>query len=691
MTARPDALIVLICLMAMACASGREAELLPSAVEPVQEEDLLQRRAEILMAEDRRIVDDRLLSALESANSDLRAVAVRALGRIGDPTTRAAIEERLRDRDPAVRAAAALALGMIGDKGSLPALISRADDPAATVRRRVAESLGLLADQSAVETILRLLGDEDPDVVAAACYSIPRFQRADFAVPPLMILLRERGREVGKAALRALAWLASDQMSLSFENRLIVRRFLVDQTGSELAAIRKLAAAGLAMPSEAQEAEVLGALLRDPDPLVRVNAVRGLCFPGAPLEPFVSEALKDTDDRVVLAAVQGLGRMRGPEMIEALAEVIVHDTRLWLRREAVLMLRQVGPRRAAEVANGLSRDERVAIREASARLLYDRREPLAIEIAKRLFADGNARVRIAAIPALAGADERLSVLLGEHVTASDPRTRVAVADAAGRRLADGDRDEDDHADALDILGSLWNRSVEPFDFDLQIAVMDAAAGAGGLAGTRALLEEGLRSPAQQVRLRAIEAMRELFDEDRSESIGAASNLPIEDYLAILRWAEKPWAARIDVRRPGITAGSFTIRLDTEAAPMAAWNFARLAERGFFNGQIFHRVVPGYFAQSGDPWGDGSGGPGYTIRDEVTASRFEPGTLGMTSPGRDGAGSGWFISVVTQPRLGDSHTAFGMVVQNFAGVVPMLLPGDRIASVTIYSGDGSEEM
>jgi cyclophilin family peptidyl-prolyl cis-trans isomerase len=192
-------------------------------------------------------------------------------------------------------------------------------------------------------------------------------------------------------------------------------------------------------------------------------------------------------------------------------------------------------------------------------------------------------------------------------------------------------------------------------------------------------------------LRSIEALRELFGEDRSELAGAASDYPIEEYLEILRWADKQWAATVVIQRPGITEGRFTIRLDTETAPLTSRNFARLAERGFFNGQIFHQVVPGFFAQSGDPRGDGSGGPGYTIRDEATASRFDPGTLGMVAATRDGAGSRWFISTVTQPRLGDRHTAFGVVVQNFDGVVPMLLPGDRIVSVTVYSGDGSEEM
>ncbi len=678
----------LMCLMTMACAVGREAATHPS---PLEGDELVQRRAEILMAEDHRIVDDRLLSALELPNGDLRARAVRALGRIGDPSTRATVENSLRDGDAAVRAEAVLALGMIGDSSSLPALIDASSDPVAAVRRRIAESLGLLADRSAVETVLKLLEDDDPDVVAAACYSVSRFERADWAVTPLLDLIRERGDEVGMAAMRGLAWLASDPLRLSFEGRSRARRFFVEMARSDSAAVRRLAALGLAMPTEEAEAAVLGDLVVDPDPMVRISAVRGLCFPGAPLEPFVSKALKDRDDRVVLAAVQGLGRMRGPEIVEALAEILVHDPRLWLRREAVLMMPQVSPSLAAAVANGLSKDEHPVIREVSAKLVYGRSEPQAIEIAKRLFEDDVARVRSAAIPALAGAEEKLSALLGDTLTANDPMMTEAIADAAGRRLADAGRDEDDRADALGILESLWSLSAEPFNIDLQIAVIEAAAGAAGPSRARPLLEKGLGSPARQVRLKSIKALQGLFGEDPTELAGAASNSPVEEYLEIVKWAERPWAATVVVHRPGIPEGRFTIRLDTETAPMTSRNFARLAQRGFFNGQIFHQVVPGFFAQTGDPRGDGSGGPGYTIRDEASASRFDPGTLGMAAAERDGAGSRWFISTFTQPRLGDRYTAFGKVVQNFDGVVPMLLPGDRIVSVTVYSGDGSEDM
>jgi cyclophilin family peptidyl-prolyl cis-trans isomerase len=64
---------------------------------------------------------------------------------------------------------------------------------------------------------------------------------------------------------------------------------------------------------------------------------------------------------------------------------------------------------------------------------------------------------------------------------------------------------------------------------------------------------------------------------------------------------------------------------------------------------------------------------------------------MAAARKDAGGSRWFISTATQPRLGDRRTAFGEVVQNYGGVVPMLLPGDLIESVTIYAGDGSEGM
>ena len=115
-------------------------------------------------------------------------------------------------------------------------------------------------------------------------------------------------------------------------------------------------------------------------------------------------------------------------------------------------------------------------------------------------------------------------------------------------------------------------------------------------------------------------------------------------------------------------GDITLELFAKDAPNATNNFVFLARDHYFDGVTFHRVIPGFVAQAGDPQGTGRGGPGYTIKDDVNSHKFVEGTLGMakTSDPATGkvvpnsAGSQWFIDYAPQPSLDGGYTAFGQL-------------------------------
>jgi cyclophilin family peptidyl-prolyl cis-trans isomerase len=174
-------------------------------------------------------------------------------------------------------------------------------------------------------------------------------------------------------------------------------------------------------------------------------------------------------------------------------------------------------------------------------------------------------------------------------------------------------------------------------------------------------------------------------------VGAAADRPLEDYVEILRWAAKPRAAIVTMHRSGFPPARFTLALDTATAPLACRNFALLADRGFYDGLVIHRAVPNFVVQDGDPRGDGNGDPGYSIRDEFGRVAFLAGTVGMAMDGPDTAGSQWFVTLSAQPHLDGRYTAFGAVRQNFPGVVLRILPGDRVATIRSYEGNGSEPL
>ena len=125
--------------------------------------------------------------------------------------------------------------------------------------------------------------------------------------------------------------------------------------------------------------------------------------------------------------------------------------------------------------------------------------------------------------------------------------------------------------------------------------------------------------------------------------------------------------------------------------MAAWNFAQLAAKLFYDGRTVHRVVPNFVVQDGDPRGDGYGGPGYSIRDEFNPLAFSAGVLGMASDGKDTAGSQWFVTLSAQPHLDGRYTSFGKVTQGLREVASQALPGDEVVSIMVYDGDGTEPL
>jgi len=111
-----------------------------------------------------------------------------------------------------------------------------------------------------------------------------------------------------------------------------------------------------------------------------------------------------------------------------------------------------------------------------------------------------------------------------------------------------------------------------------------------------------------------------------------------------------------------TMGDVKIELFDDAMPVTAGNFRTLVEKKFYDGTIFHRVIPKFMIQGGDPEGTGMGGPGYAIRDEFTpTNRNARGTVSMANAGPNTGGSQFFINVVDNNRLDPKHPVFGKVV------------------------------
>ena len=167
----------------------------------------------------------------------------------------------------------------------------------------------------------------------------------------------------------------------------------------------------------------------------------------------------------------------------------------------------------------------------------------------------------------------------------------------------------------------------------------------------------------------------------------------------LQW-DNPPAMQIDPEKQYIAdiqteKGTIRIELFADEAPVTVNNFVFLAREGYYNDITFHRVIPGFMAQTGDPTGTGTGGPGYTIVDEFSPElrHDEAGMLSLANKGRPGTGAAqFFITLGPTPHLDDAHTIFGRVVEGMDVVMqlterqpsrnPSAPLGDKLLSVEI---------
>ena len=128
-------------------------------------------------------------------------------------------------------------------------------------------------------------------------------------------------------------------------------------------------------------------------------------------------------------------------------------------------------------------------------------------------------------------------------------------------------------------------------------------------------------------------------------------------------------------------GNIVLELFEKDAPNTVANFVKLINKGYYNGLKFHRVIPDFMIQGGCPVGNGTGGPGYTIKCEINPKKHLKGTLSMAHAGKDTGGSQFFITHSPQPHLDGVHTVFGQVIEGM-DVVNAIRQGDVMKQVKV---------
>jgi cyclophilin family peptidyl-prolyl cis-trans isomerase/HEAT repeat protein len=658
------------------------------AQQPPVDETVVSQLAAVLAAADARTLDlAALRDALAHPEPGVRRQAALAAGRIGDVNAVDLLLPVLRDTTPAVQAAAAFALGLLKDPRALEALLQ--------LTRAAASSAAQLAPQTeAVTAIAKIAaagGTEGPralaDVLATGSPGAP----VSIAVSTALLEAWRLGARAPVAELVSFTdhpdattrWRALYSLGRLRTPRGAAR--LVAALTDREPAVRSIAARGISKTVldsariDARSAiDGLRPLLEDPSPHVRINALRALAsFRDSALSVAVAPLVADRDLGVAVQAETTLGVLRGAAALQAL-QPRLSSSQFALRRQAVIALAQADSSTGIAAAGALVGDADWRWRSVAAEAFGAARARPRLE---SQLADQDGRVVAQALQALQRivppTDTALRLRARPLLAHADPAVRSVAAEILGR--------QPDVADVDSLVAAYRRAESDPFN-DARLAAL-ASLGAIAASSPTGRLRVATRFVALVPRPEDYLVRRLAADTlpDAREAWGPAVPIATGRSVAEYRDVARRWLAPAlaGQANPRVTLetdrGTLEIELLVAEAPLTVAAFLGLIERRYFDGTRWHRVVPNFVVQDGDPRGDGWGGPGFMLRDEINPMRYETGSVGMALSGPDTGGSQYFITHSAQPHLDGIYTIFGRVVSG-GGTLGEIGMGDRIRSI-----------
>jgi cyclophilin family peptidyl-prolyl cis-trans isomerase/HEAT repeat protein len=605
------------------------------------------------------------------------------------------LTKALSDTDPDVREMAAFGLGLIGDVVASPPLIAALDDASPIVRGRAAEALGQIAlnqplqiDAAARKDVADAIGRVAAEYARSPALTSlqpdddrwPAGPEAEAFRLAIYALVRLHAYEPLAAAVLDTSgarittwWPVAYAMGRIEDPR--AQPALLEMLKGPGKYSAAFAARGLGAIKDPAAVEPLLAIVnvREAPLEVVVSAVRALASIGdrravAPLVKLASDAI---DPNIRLQAVSALGTLHA---LDGLATVQDLLTDQWpaMRAAAIRAAAAIDIENFVLVLSGMEPDPQWSVRSALAEVLGTLPPAVALERARSMLQDEDRRV----LPAVLTALVRLKAPDAASLALAQLKEPDFVVRATAARIV-GELKPPGGAEALREALALAQGDAA---IDARAALLSALAEYGGAPATAAV-KEALADKDWAVRVHAATLLAKLDPAgDYRSAIRPAPGQPVAPYEDP-RLIAPAFSPHVFVET---AKGTIEFELAVLDAPQTTSNFIALARKGFFNGLQIHRVVPNFVVQDGDSRGDGTGGPGYTIRDELNERPFVRGTVGMALSWKDTGGSQFFITHSPQPHLDARYTAFGHVV-NGMDVVDRIQQGDTIQRVRIWDG------
>jgi cyclophilin family peptidyl-prolyl cis-trans isomerase/HEAT repeat protein len=644
----------------------------------------------ILRLEDRRVLKDPdvasadLVQLLIDGEARIRRRAALAVGRVGLSAGVPPLVDLLKDADPEVRQMAAFALGLIGDRSARDSLMAALGDPSPLMQGTAAEALGLIGDPSAADAVGRMVAAlvqsgavaQPPSAADEVRVDTPAaaFRLGVFALVRLKAYDQLASAVVDASGKPRTSWWPVAFALQRLEDRRAVAALQALARDAD-PYTRAFAVKGLGALKDRSSVPIMLALVASQDSGVQIEAIRALGKIGdaAAAQPMLRLAqAPGVSPMIRLEAVTALGGIRAPGVTDAMVDFL-SDRDPLIRAAALKSASTVAIDDFILILSGLDPDPDWHVRAALATLLGTLPRQSALTRLTSMLSDGDQRVIAAVLESLVKLNAPgIGDILLDHLKSEDPVVRATAASGIGDlRLPAG----------AQALPAAYQFALRDSTYVARAAILEAFS-KYGISVARSLLDVALADKDWAVRVRAAALLRQGEPQADVEAKirPAPTRLSPEAYRsATLTNPRVSTQAFIDTDR-----GTVAIELAVLDAPLSVDNFVTLVKRGFFNGLTFHRVVPDFVIQGGDPRGDGEGGPGYTVRDEFSERPFLRGTVGIALDWKDTGGSQFFITHSPQPHLDARYTVIGRVVDGME-VVDRIQQNDVIRRVRVWDG------
>jgi cyclophilin family peptidyl-prolyl cis-trans isomerase/HEAT repeat protein len=655
----------------------------PSPAPPTPRMEKLTR---ILAGEDRRDFTADVRLGLGDADRGLRRRAALAAGRIGDPGAVPALVPLLQDPEPEVRQMTAFALGLIGDALAVDPLLLALKDPEPVVRGRAAEALGQIGEARAAPAIAQMvvaaLPPKAPLVTVRG--DDPASMTDPWLEPRLGVFALARLKDARSAQAALLSagkprfdWWAATWTAMRLESPAL-RPVLLAGVASTDPLSRAYGARGLGALKDPADLDALLPLLRDRDETVVVNAARAVALLGeARAVPAVSALLRSPSSALRVEALKALSVLPPDRGLRERVVAEVGSPEPWVRAAALQALARMEREEFALVLANLDPDPVWFVRAGLAAALAIAGDEASQARLLTMLKDDDVRVLPYVLEALRQARGSDSVdTLRRHLDHPDFAVRMAAADQLAALKVTG---------LSEAAATSHARARRDVEMDARLSLAPLLALQKDARAAALLREIAAGDPARPVRERAARELRALGETPPAPGPEPIAR-PALDYREALAPYEVTAGASVFTPRVFlyVKQGRIEIHLNVVEAPLMSATFLDLARSGFFDGLTFHRVVPGFVIQGGDPRGDGNGGPGFALRDEIGERPYGRGVVGMALSGKDTGGSQLFITLAPAPHLDGRYTVFGWVASGME-VADKVRPGDVIEKVEAWTG------